>query len=243
VNYTGAGSCVIDASQAGNASYAAAPQVSQTITVNQAPAFVLDSPPLTAVAGQAYSYTFAASGTPAPTYALNAGAPTWLSINASTGLLTGTPPKGTTSFTYTVTASNTVGTATAGPFTVTVAKASANAALSAALSCPASMTVGGTGTCTLTVANAGPATASKVVAAVLLPAALSEVSCTAGCARHGNVFTWTLTSLASGASSKFAITVKASKKGTALVLGVTASQNPNPHPLNAVATQTISIKQ
>ncbi len=37
VNYTAAGTCVIDANQAGNASYAAAPQVSQTIAVGLAP--------------------------------------------------------------------------------------------------------------------------------------------------------------------------------------------------------------
>ena len=48
VNYTAAGNCVIDANQAG---YAAAPQVTQAVTVNQAPAFVVDSPPLTATAG------------------------------------------------------------------------------------------------------------------------------------------------------------------------------------------------
>ena len=183
VNYAAAGSCVIDANQAGNANYAAAPTVQQTITVYQAPAFVMDSPPLTAVAGQAYDYTFEASGTPAPSYALASGAPSWLSVNASTGEVTGTPPSGTTSFSYTVTATNAAGSATAGPFTVTVTKASTNADISAALSCPAAMTVGGTGTCTLTVANAGPATASKVVAGILLPSALSEVSCTSGCAR------------------------------------------------------------
>ena len=204
---------------------------------------MLDSPPLATVAGQVYGYTFAASGTPAPSYALATGAPSWLSISASTGMLTGTPPKGTTSFTYTVTAANHAGTATAGPFTVTIATRSADAILSAALACPATMTVSGTGSCTLTIANAGPASAGKVVAAVLLPAALSEVSCAASCARHGNVYTWTLASLAAGASSHFALTVKASKAGTALVLGVTASQNPNPDPLKAVAIQTISIKQ
>jgi hypothetical protein len=33
VNYLAAGSCVIDANQAGNATYAAAPQVQQTIPV------------------------------------------------------------------------------------------------------------------------------------------------------------------------------------------------------------------
>ena len=241
VSYTGAGSCVIDANQTAGGGYAAAPQVQQTITVYQAPAFVLDSPPLTAVAGQPYDYTFEASGTPAPTYALASGAPSWLSVNASTGEVTGTPPAGTTTFGYKVTATNVAGTVTAGPFTVTAAKASSNADISAVLSCPAGMTVGGTGTCTLTVANAGPATASKVVAGILLPAALSEVSCTSGCARHANAFTWTLASLASGASAKFAITVKASAKGNVLVLAAAASQNPDPHPLNNISIRLITI--
>ena len=36
VNYTGAGSCVIDANEAGSADYLAAPQVQQTIQVNPA---------------------------------------------------------------------------------------------------------------------------------------------------------------------------------------------------------------
>jgi hypothetical protein len=170
VSYTAAGSCVIDANQAGSASYTAAAPVTATITVYQAPAFVIQSPPLATRAGLAYDYAFAASGNPAPTYALASGAPSWLSVNAVTGEVTGTPPLGITSFSYTVTAINPGGKATAGPFTVTVAQAIFfNAGSSAALSCPASMTVDGTGTCTLTVANAMPATASKVVAGVPHP--------------------------------------------------------------------------
>ena len=241
VNYTGAGSCVIDANQAAGNGYAAAAQVQQTITVNQAPAFVVDRPPLTVTAGQEYEYVFAASGTPAPAYALAAGAPSWLSVNGSTGELTGTPPAGTRSFTYTVTAANAAGTATAGPFTVHVAKAPVNADISAALSCPASLKAGAAGTCTLTVANAGPATARKVLAAVVLPAALPEVSCAAGCARHGNVFTWRLASLASGASPEFTITIKATRTGRARVVAIAVSQSPDPRPRNNIAVQTISI--
>jgi len=38
VHYAAAGKCVIDANQAGTGSYAAAPQVQQTITVNTAAA-------------------------------------------------------------------------------------------------------------------------------------------------------------------------------------------------------------
>ena len=234
---------MIDANQAGNDSYTAAPQVTQTITVDGAPAFVTDSPPLTAAAGQSYDYTFTASGTPAPTYALASGAPSWLSINASTGEVTGTPPSGTTSFSYAVTATNLAGTVTAGPFTVTVtATTSSKADISAVLSCPADMTVGGTGTCTLTVANAGPGTASMVVASVRLPAALSEVSCSSDCARHANVFTWSLSALADGASAQFSITAKANAAGRVPVLAAAASRNCDPSPRNNVSIQQITIK-
>ena len=245
VSYLAAGSCVIDADQAGDADYDAAPTVTQTITVDDAPVFVMDSPPLTAAAGQPYDYTFAASGTPAPAYALADGAPSWLSADASTGEVTGTPPSGTTTFTYSVTATNANGTATAGPFTVTVSAAggsgSTKADVSAALSCPATLAAGDTGTCTLTVANAGPAAATKVLAGVLLPSRLSEVSCTSDCARHRNVFTWTLDTLASGASDQFSVTVKANAAGKVTVLAAAASRGCDPQPRNNVSVAQITI--
>lgn len=87
-----------------------------------APVFTTDSPPTTVPSGTPYTGYFGASGVPAPTYALAPGAPAWLSIDPSfTGIVSGTPPPGTTSFTFSVLASNGVGpVATAGPFTVTV---------------------------------------------------------------------------------------------------------------------------
>jgi hypothetical protein len=87
-----------------------------------APAFTADTPSLGATVGAAYSYSFAASGYPAPTYSLAAGAPSWLTINSTSGALSGTVPPATTSFSYSVIATNSSGTATAGPFTVTVPK-------------------------------------------------------------------------------------------------------------------------
>jgi hypothetical protein len=62
-----------------------------------------------------------------------------------------------------------------------------------------------------------------------------------GCVRHANVFTWTLASLASGASAKFAITVKATGAGKALVLAAAASQNLDPRPLNNISLQQVTI--
>jgi hypothetical protein len=120
VSFQKAGTCLLDANQAGNVDYSAATQVQQSFVVSQVPVFVLDAPPTTATVGKSYTYTFSANGTPAPTYSLSTGAPTWLSINSTTGVLKGTPPSGTKTFTYSVIATNSAGKATAGSFTVKV---------------------------------------------------------------------------------------------------------------------------
>ncbi len=94
-----------------------------TVTVSAvtaAPVFIADTPPLTTTVGAPYTYTFQATGTPTPTYALAHGAPSWLSINATTGVISGTPRSGTPSFSYSVTAKNTISSVTAGPFKVAV---------------------------------------------------------------------------------------------------------------------------
>ena len=241
VSFTGPGTCVIDAGQAGGGGYASAAQVQQAITVDQAPAFTVDSPPATATEGQAYSYTFVASGTPAPANSLAAGAPSWLSADPATGMVSGTVPSGTRSFSYAVTATSAAGTATTASFDVTVAQASVKADLAARLSCPGGLTAGKSGTCTLTVTNHGPAAAQKVAAALALPASLGETSCSAGCARHGNVITWTAPSLADGATLTYTVTVKAAAPGRALALAAADSASPDPDPLDNIALATVTI--
>jgi uncharacterized delta-60 repeat protein len=64
---------------------------SRTITVAGPPAFTAASPPITATAGTAYSYAFAASGTPAPTFTVASGTLPAGLVLASSGLLSGTP--------------------------------------------------------------------------------------------------------------------------------------------------------
>jgi Putative Ig domain len=99
---------------------AGAGAASRSATGDTPPVFVQATPPTTGAAGQDYRYAFAASGTPAPTYTLTTGSWAWLHINTSAGEVSGTVPAGITSFKYTVTAANTAGTATAGPFTIQV---------------------------------------------------------------------------------------------------------------------------
>lgn len=89
-----------------------------TLTVNQTPTFTAATPPLTATARTTYSYTFVANGFPAPTFSLGGRAPAWLSINSATGTVSGTVPTHPHTFTYSVTATNSSGSATTGPFTV-----------------------------------------------------------------------------------------------------------------------------
>ena len=208
------------------------------------PSFILDAPSKTASVGQAYGYTFEASGNPMPTYALGSGAPSWLSINSTTGLLSGTAPAGTKSFSYEVIASNSVGKATAGPFTVTIVAASpssSEADLSATLVCPTSVTINITASCALTVHNAGPATAKSVSVTIALPSNVSPVSASGGGVWSKNAATWTLSSLASSSSATFTVTFKPVTPGTVNIFGRTWSPTPDPNYSNNVNVAPVTI--
>jgi Pro-kumamolisin, activation domain/Putative Ig domain/IPT/TIG domain len=91
---------------AANGAAPAAVSPSIAITIRAAPVFTADTPPAFDRAGVATSYTFKATGLPAPTFSVSAGAlPPGLTLNRSTGLLAGHPArKGI--FAYRVTANN-----------------------------------------------------------------------------------------------------------------------------------------
>ena len=99
----------------------------KTVVPGQAaPVFTAASPPSTATAGNPYSYTFSASGTPAPTFGVSSGAlPAGLSLNTATGVLSGTPTTAGSS-TFAVTATNGVSPdAVTGSLSITVNSAPA----------------------------------------------------------------------------------------------------------------------
>ena len=84
-------------------------------TVQVAPVFTADSPPSTGTVGTPYSYTYAATGTPAPAFAVaSGGLPAGLSLNSATGVLSGTPTAAAAA-TFTVRASNGGGSRCADP--------------------------------------------------------------------------------------------------------------------------------
>jgi cyclophilin family peptidyl-prolyl cis-trans isomerase len=99
------------------------------IVINQQPAFTNGPPPASGTVGTAYSFSYTASGSPAPTFALTSGAlPAGLSLNPS-GAISGTPTTAGGPFTGTVTASNGIGTAATQAFSITIAKGTATVTL------------------------------------------------------------------------------------------------------------------
>jgi hypothetical protein len=113
--------------------------------------------------------------------------------------------------------------------------------LFAALSCPRAITTGHHGTCTLAVANAGPATAGTVAASVLLPPDLTAESCTPACTSDPSTATWTLPALTSGAAAALTVTVRAGAPGKVTVLAEATSPTPDPDPGNNTATAHVTI--
>jgi len=83
--------------------------------------FSAQTPPIGTV-GSAYTYTFVANGTPAPTYAVFSGTlPAGLTLNGATGVLSGTPTgAGGVSGAIVVRATNIGGTFDCTPFTITI---------------------------------------------------------------------------------------------------------------------------
>lgn len=72
----------------------------------EAPAFTSGAPPAAGPYGSGYSFTFSATGLPPPTFSVTAGSlPPGLSLNGTTGVLTGTLTAAGT-YTFTVTAAN-----------------------------------------------------------------------------------------------------------------------------------------
>jgi hypothetical protein len=186
--------------------------------IGTAPAFTADSPSTSAANNQSYSYNFNASGDPAPAYSLGSGSAGWMSINTSTGVVSGTVPAGINSFSYSVIASNNVGSATAGPFTVQVSP-NRHGNLVTSLSCTSRVHSGSQGTCTLDVTNDGNNPAPNVEGQIKLPSQLKADFCghgwgwgwynSWGCSISGNTATQNLGTLRPGQTRTVTVTFTA----------------------------------
>lgn len=127
-----------------------APNATQsfTLTVDQAPA-ITSGISATFTVGINGSFAVSATGFPSPTYSETGALPTGVSLNSSTGVLSGTPGSGTQgSYPITITAQNGVSPNATQSFTLTV-----NTAPSFSSSSSTTFTVGTFGTFTVTSAG------------------------------------------------------------------------------------------
>ena len=92
-----------------------------TLTVNQAPA-ITSASAVTFPVGVPSVFTVTGTGSPASTFSVGSGSfPSWAALNTTTGAITGTPPHATGSpFTFTLQASNGIGSTASQSFTLTV---------------------------------------------------------------------------------------------------------------------------
>jgi sugar lactone lactonase YvrE len=104
----------------------AATSTTSTLAVQLAPT-ITSVTTASFIAGQSgQTFTVTATGLPAPSFTAGTGFPTWASLDSTTGVISGTPTDATGSpFTFTITASNGVGTAATQSFTLTVLTAPA----------------------------------------------------------------------------------------------------------------------
>ena len=93
------------------------------LTVNEAPAFGKKSPIAASFdEGEAGTVTVTATGYPAPTFSESGGLPSGVTLDATTGVLSGTPPitVNSSSYTITIAATNGIGSGASQSFTLTV---------------------------------------------------------------------------------------------------------------------------
>ena len=141
-------------------------------------------------------------------------------------------------------ATNGVGDPTAGPFAVTVDPAVTNsrdADISAALSCPATVPVWTVASCSLQVANAGPASAHFVTADIALPRGFWRVSASHGGWWFGNAGMWFVGSLDPGSSATFTVCFRATRPGHQSVVAAGLSASPDPNYANNVVVAHIDV--
>ncbi|HJV36058.1 Ig domain-containing protein, partial [Geomonas sp.] len=194
-----------------------------TLTINQPGALTITStsPLPGGTVSSAYSQTLTATGGTTPySWAVTAGAlPAGLSLNASTGLISGTPTTaGTANFTVTVTDSAVPTAATASTaFALTIAAAGTPVSITTTSPLPAAAT-GAAYTTTLVAAN-GVTPYTWAVTTGTLPAGLSlnastgvisGTPTTAGTSNFTVTVTDSTTPTAGTASTPFALTVSAS---------------------------------
>ena len=220
-----------------------APSPALTVGV---PASIAGTPPAGLV-GTGYSYQYVVAGAPAARVSVTGGVlPPGLVVSES-GVVSGTPTTAG-SFSFAVTASNAVGSASV-ESTVVVSPASTSnkANLSVSVSAPTTAKVGQGFTYRVTVKNKGPAAARDVVSSLVLPRDVTVVSSTDAVVVSSGQLVQTASvstgSLAKDGEVSFSVTVSSASKGVRLAGSVSVSRStPDPSPGNNVAAAVTVVR-
>jgi len=203
------------------------------------PALTADTPATALPINASYSYTFTATGNPSPTFAVASGSlPTGLTLS-SAGVLSGTPTAAGT-YTFTVSASNGIGSPAVSPtITITVY---GSTDMSAGITGPASVTAGATDVYTVTAYNLGPDTAGQITATFALPPGATFVSAENGGTYANGVVTWTVASIASGSHANLKVSIALTDLGTNTLTATVQAINPDPNPANNSSSFNTTVK-
>lgn len=220
------------------------------ITTTTAPTLSAVSCPVpSAIVGVAYnSLLVPTGGTPAYTFSITGGVlPPSLTLNASTGAITGTPTGGGGTFTFSTNATDsaappvTVANATC---SIVVAPAGSSADLSINKTGPTTAAPSANLTYNLAIANTGPGSAAAVTVTDILPAGVTYVSATpsVGTCSFTSAVTCNLGTMANGASATIALVVTSPSSGGAFANTATvASTTPDPSTANNTSTWSVTL--
>ncbi len=113
---------------------------------------------------------------------------------------------------------------------------------SVALSCPSIVHVGDAVSCTITIANSGPAASSDATLTALVPGSLSSLSITgAGATLSGRTITWAASAFASGDSQTITLSGTASTASKAQFSASLLQTSPDPDNSNNIARSVLTI--
>ena len=195
--------------------------------------------------GLGTSYTTTLPSTVPGTWTVSGGSlPPGLTLNETTGGITGTP---TTPGTYTFTArfTSTTGLTDYQTVTITVAGAGALANVGVAASAPPTIAIGTPFAFTINVSNAGPAAATNVVLQDTLPEGATFVSATTSsgsCTQANGLVRCTLGTLAGGGTATISVTVNPTIAGPHQNTAVVSADQADPVATNNTAVTTASTQ-
>jgi uncharacterized repeat protein (TIGR01451 family) len=218
------------------------------VTGGSPPALTVSCPQGAALFGVAYNSLVAATGgTPPYTFSITPGTlPAGLSLNASTGAVTGVPTGSGGTSSFTTNALDFVSGTATNSCSIIVAPAGSQADVTITKTGPTGVSGGANVTYNIAVANAGPSSAAGVTVNDVLPAGSTFVSATPsqGSCSGTSTVSCSLGTIASGGSATVVIVVASpNSSGPLSNTATVVSTTPDPATGNNTSTTSSTVTQ